>query len=233
RALHDMADEYRGHGEDRHGDDQPRNADEGPHDEHAGDGEYRRQRDTVLHDARHDEVRLRHVHGDAKQDDGDDPDPITRLDDEQGGQQRGHEGPEEGHDGDEPGEDPEREPAGNVQRPQPERGQRGEDHHGEQLAHHPGAQGRARAASRCWILVRACGSPEISACVWSMTGGTSSAPMPTTAATVATTALARPIQRFTPKRRSSRSVMAERYTAHSTAMNTRSSTSTTRTMNQM
>ena len=69
---------------------------------------------------------------------------------------------------------------------------------------------RAHAASTFWILVRVCGSPEISACVWSMTGGTSSAPMPTTAATVATTALARPIQRFTPKRRSSRSVMAER-----------------------
>src|SRR5438067_4827503 len=54
---------------------------------------------------------------------------------------------------------------------------------------------RAHAASTFWILVRVCGSPEISACVWSMTGGTSSAPMPTTAATVATTALARPIQR--------------------------------------
>src|SRR2546427_2778086 len=32
---------------------------------------------------------------------------------------------------------------------------------------------RAHAASTFWILVRVCGSPEISACVWSMTGGTS------------------------------------------------------------
>src|SRR2546425_4799071 len=66
-----------------------------------------------------------------------------------------------------------------------------------------------------------------------MTGGTSRAPMPTTAARVATTAAVSPIQRARRKRRSSTSVMAERYTAHSTAMKTRSSTSTTRMRNQM
>src|SRR3989454_8802489 len=92
---------------------------------------------------------------------------------------------------------------------------------------------RAQLASTFWIFVSVWGSPDTRACVWSMTGGTSRAPMPTTAARVATTAAVSPIQRARRKRRSSTSVMAERYTAHSTAMKTRSSTSTTRMTNQM
>src|SRR2546426_5856818 len=92
---------------------------------------------------------------------------------------------------------------------------------------------RAQLATTFWIFVRVWGNPETRACVWSMTGGTSRAPMPTTAARVATTAAVSPIQRARRKRRSSTSVMAERYTAHSTAMKTRSSTSTTRMTNQM
>src|SRR5947199_7962875 len=92
---------------------------------------------------------------------------------------------------------------------------------------------RAQLASTFWIFVRVWGNPDTRACVWSMTGGTSRAPMPTTAASVATTAAASPIQRARRKRRSSTSVMAERYTAHNTAMKTRSSTSTTRMTNQM
>src|SRR5438876_486657 len=47
---------------------------------------------------------------------------------------------------------------------------------------------RAHAAITFWMLVSVCGSPEMSACVWSMTGGTRSAPIPTTAASVASTA---------------------------------------------
>src|ERR1051325_4933 len=69
--------------------------------------------------------------------------------------------------------------------------------------------------------------------VCSSTGGTMTAPMPTTTASVATTALARPSGRASRKRRSSTSVTPERYTAHSTAMKTSSSTSTTRTTNQI
>src|SRR5213594_4539636 len=92
---------------------------------------------------------------------------------------------------------------------------------------------RAQLASTFWMLVSVCGSPEMSACVWSMTGGTRSAPTPTTAASVASTAAVSLSQRARRKRRSSTSVMAERYTAHSTAMKTRSSTSTTRMTNQM
>src|SRR5438876_11940616 len=47
---------------------------------------------------------------------------------------------------------------------------------------------RAHAAITFWMLVSVCGSPEMSACVWSMTGGTRSAPIPTTAAVLATLA---------------------------------------------
>src|SRR2546430_17204099 len=68
---------------------------------------------------------------------------------------------------------------------------------------------RAHAASTFWILVRVCGSPEISACVWSMTGGTSHAPMPTTAPTLAPTAPADPLPRPTAEPPAHQAAVAE------------------------
>src|SRR5712692_1264740 len=92
---------------------------------------------------------------------------------------------------------------------------------------------RAQSARTLWMSVSVCGSPDTRAWVCSMTGETSSAPTPTTAASVPATVAVSPNQRVTWKRRSSTSVTADKYTAHSAAMNTRSSTSTTRMKNQM
>src|SRR3989442_7040378 len=66
-----------------------------------------------------------------------------------------------------------------------------------------------------------------------MTGGTTNTPAPAITATVPTTGHSRPTHRGIRKRRSSWSVMAEKYTAASAARKTRMRTSATRRTNQM
>src|SRR2546422_5366895 len=66
-----------------------------------------------------------------------------------------------------------------------------------------------------------------------MTGGTINTPAPAITATVPTTAHKRPTHRGIRKRRSSWSVIAEKYTAARTARKTRMRTSATRRTNQM
>ncbi len=135
-----MPDQHHDEGEDGHGHDQAGEPEQLADQQHARDGDHRREVHLPLHDHRRDEVGLDQVDPDAEQRHrhrlGQAEDPKGKERRHQGGEQ----GSEERHDGGDPGEHAKRQKVGNPEQPESEGGERRQQNHRDDLPDYPGPE---------------------------------------------------------------------------------------------